>query len=83
MCSANQKFCIDSSGDSKDRGKLILYEYHGGKNQQFRFQPDNQGGYLIINCENNGALRCSNNKEPGDQCHIGQAGHDAPRWKVV
>lgn len=53
---SNQAFCLDSSGSTFSKHQLILYNYHGGNNQKFRFQPDNMGNYIIINCENGGAL---------------------------
>lgn len=53
---SNQMYCLDSSGSTFSKHQLILYKYHGGNNQRFRFQPDNMGNYIIINCENGGAL---------------------------
>ena len=50
------EFCLDSSGSALDKHQTILYSYHGGANQRWRFQPVGPNEYLIINGENNGAL---------------------------
>lgn len=47
---------MDASGDQSNLGKLIIYKYHGGANQQFRFEPDGMGNYSILNCQSNGPL---------------------------
>jgi hypothetical protein len=52
----NQKYCLDASGDPSNRGKLILYSYHGGPNQHFKFQLNSNGYYLIVNCQNGGPI---------------------------
>lgn len=56
VSAVNQTYCIDSSGSTFSKHQLILYKFHGGNNQRFRFQPDNMGNYIIINCENGGAI---------------------------
>jgi hypothetical protein len=47
----DRTFCIDSSQGMLDRGELILYRFHGGNNQLFKFQPAQNipGTYYILN----------------------------------
>jgi len=69
----NQGFCLDCSGNPLQKRKLILYSYHGGQNQKFRFQPDTQGFYSLIDVENGGTLEYPDgNGTKGVQCHISQ-----------
>lgn len=81
----NQKYCLDASGDSSNRGKLILYTYHGGANQHFKFQLNSNGYYLIVNCQTGGALESpSNYKEPGGQCYIDDSiNSDSQTWRLI
>lgn len=83
MSSVNQLFCIDASGDPNNLGKLILYKYHGGANQQYRFEPDGMGNYRIINCQSNGSLEASKSNDPGQQCYIDKGGYGGSSWKIV
>lgn len=64
-------YCIDQDGNSQD-GDLILYKFHGGNNQRWRFIPDGQGLYTITNLADNGPLTCPNSQdtEPGEQCYV-------------
>jgi len=42
----NKNKVIDvSQGDNKN--SLISYDFHGGKNQKFKFIQSNNGGYFI------------------------------------
>ncbi len=56
VSAVNQQFCLDSSGSTLSKHQPIIYKYHGGANQRWRFQPAGPDCYVIINCENNGAL---------------------------
>ena len=51
-------YCIDNSATNE--GELILYKFHGGNNQKWKFIPDGQGLYTIINLADNGPLSCPN-----------------------
>lgn len=81
----NQKYCLDASGDSSNRGKLILYTYHGGPNQHFKLQQNSNGYYLIVNCQTGGALEVPTNfKEPGGQCYIDDSIYsDSQTWRLL
>ena len=53
----DQQFCLDSSQGLFERGSLILYRFHGGQNQLWKFHPDQNcpGAYYILNYKD-GAL---------------------------
>lgn len=53
----DRSFCLDSSQGLFEKGDLILYRFHGGQNQLFKFQPDPNmpGAYYILNYKD-GAL---------------------------
>ena len=81
----DQQFCLDSSQGFLDRGSLILYRFHGGHNQIWKFQPDQNcpGAYYILN-HKDGALEPPDNwNEPGDQCWLDDRIYDDTQsWKI-
>ena len=88
ICSAVQpNYCVDSSQGLFERGDLILYQFHGGANQRFRFIPDQMmmGCYCIVNMQDGAIQAPRDRQDPGDQCYVdrttGQQG--AQRWRVI
>ena len=85
MSAANPSMCLDSSGNLQQKRKLILYSYHGGLNQKFRFVLDEQGNYTLVNVESGGSLEIPENSQgkAGTQCHISQVnGTKNEKWKI-
>jgi hypothetical protein len=56
----NPSFALDSSGDPQFFNHLITYQFHGGLNQLWRFVPDNNGTYSIINAGTGNAIEIPN-----------------------
>jgi len=82
----NPSYALDASGNVQQKNKLILYQFHGGANQLWKFVPDNQGNYSIINLASGGALEIPNHttNQAGTQCLVGpQAGSINEKWKIV
>ena len=66
--------------------KLILWEHHGNKNQQWSFIADGQGAYSIINCENGGTLEIpqASNGQPGTQVEVNQPNNTMnEKWRIM
>jgi hypothetical protein len=66
--------------------KLVLWSYHGGQNQKWRFVPDGQGNYSIINVEKGGTLEIPDysNGQQGTQLHVSQPNNTInEKWKIV
>jgi alpha-L-fucosidase 2 len=76
----------DCSGDPNQQLKLVLWSYHGGQNQKWRFVPDGQGNYSIINVEKGGTLEIPDysNGQQGTQLHVSQPNNTInEKWKIV
>lgn len=41
-------YCLDVSG-TDNKKPLIIYKFHGGKNQKWRVMEDGQGNYGFLN----------------------------------
>lgn len=64
---------LDSSGDPNSRRQTILWEKHGGPNQQWIFYPAQNGAYFIVNCQDQGTLEIPNqHPQPGAELHSSQ-----------
>ena len=81
----DRQYCLDSSQGMFDKGDLILYQFHGGQNQVFKFQPDHNcpGAYYILNFKD-GALEPPENwNEPGGQCWLDDRTYDDTQsWRI-
>jgi hypothetical protein len=80
------QFCLDSSQGFLERGSLILYRFHGGQNQVWKFQPDQRcpGAYFILNYKDGALEPPDNYNEPGDQCWLDDRIYDDTQsWKIV
>lgn len=77
---------MDSSGDPQKKNQLILWQFHGGDNQLWRFVPDGLGGYSIVNSKSGGTLEIpdSSNKTQGTNLHVNQPNNTPnEKWKIV
>ena len=56
---------MDSSNinDPKGKRKIILWESHGGPNQQWMFYPGQNRTYFMVNCSDQGALQVPNKEQ--------------------
>ena len=48
-------YCLDVSG-TDNKKPLIIYKFHGGKNQKWRVLEDGQGNYGFLNFEHSSTL---------------------------
>jgi len=82
----NPYFSLDCSGDPMQQNRLILWQFHGGSNQLWRFIPDNQGNYSIVNVKNGGTLEIPDysNASQGTSLLVSQPNNTInEKWKVV
>ena len=65
---------IDSSGNPRERRKGILYQGHGGENQQWMFYPAGNNAYAIVNVADQGTLEIPDHMPlaPMTQLHVAQ-----------
>jgi len=52
----NPSYSLDANGHHQYKNQLIVYQFHGGQNQLWRFVPDNTGCYSIVNVLTGGTL---------------------------
>ena len=65
---------------------LILWEFHGGPNQLWKFVPDNLGNYSIVNVASGGTLEIPDhsNAQQGTNLHVNQPSNTInEKWRVV
>ena len=70
----NPSFTLDANANPVNKNCLILWGFHGGQNQLWRFVPDNTGNYSIINVVSGGTLEIpdQSNAVQGTWCHVNQ-----------
>lgn len=86
LCAASSNLCIDASaGGMFSQNDLILYPYHGGDNQKFRFVPAGTGSYQILCVANHGSFFSPNfeDQSPGKQCYVDTANSVKQTWMIV
>jgi hypothetical protein len=69
-----------------NKNGLILWQFHGGPNQLWKFVPDNLGNYSIVNVGNGGTLEIPDhsNAQQGTKLHINQPNNTInEKWRVV
>ena len=85
LSAQNPSFCLDCSGDPMNLNKLILWQLNGGANQLWRFVPDNQGNYSIVNVKNGGTLEIPDysNANQGTSLLVSQPSNTInEKWRV-
>lgn len=86
MSSPASNLCIDASaGGVFSQNDLILYTYHGGDNQKFRFIAVGDGSYQIVCVANHGSLFSPNynDNSPGSQCYVDTANSVKQTWAII
>jgi hypothetical protein len=53
----SNQMVLDVSQNQHDLNHLIIYEWNGGLNQKFYFQPAGGNRYAIFNAKTNGAMQ--------------------------
>jgi hypothetical protein len=56
VCASNPSFSLDASNNPNEKNKLILWQFHGNKNQQWKFVADGQGNFSILNGASGGTV---------------------------
>ena len=71
---AQPNLVLDSSGNSMERCKLIIYGNNQGENQKWMFVPSQNGAFCIVNCRDQGTLEIPDysQAQQGTQCHVAQ-----------
>ena len=74
LAASDLNFSLDASRNPWKYGDLIVWEYHGKENQQWRFIPDGNGNYTIRNVGMNMAvihIPDFSNAKLGTHCKVG------------
>jgi alpha-L-fucosidase 2 len=82
----NPSLGLDCSCNPMNKNSLILWQFNGAANQLWRFVPDNQGNYSIVNVQNGGTLEIPDhsNAQQGVNLLVNQPNNTInEKWRVV